>query len=167
MLLLSHMLCQRILTPNYPNRMAGDQRWELTGCRRQSPPLPLLLSLLLLPPASTPAPAPLARKAAFSASTQRAYSAAVEGSSRSMPRAAHMGRGRRTARDAFSSQVTPRARQPQQHLCLHHTAADDTAPPTCVKHNVCPRPPGETVDHSAPHRKAQRLAEQAMRVQQL
>lgn len=42
-----------------------------------------------------------------------------------------------------------------------------THPPTCVERDVSARPPGGAVDHSAPHRNAQRLAEQAVRVQQL
>lgn len=69
--------CQERAQVSQPNRMAGDQGISPTG--PMMPPLP---------PPSPPPAAPLATKAALRASTHRAYSAAVLGSSRSMPRAA-------------------------------------------------------------------------------
>jgi len=107
--------------PVQPNRMAADQRCEPTGSSRQSPlPLPLL-SLPLLPAAAA-APTPLARKAAFSASTQRAYSAAVAGSRRSMPRAA-AGQGAQPRQRAVVNTWQCPAVLAAEEGNLHHTYA--------------------------------------------
>lgn len=65
--------------------MAEDHVRSRTAMRRHAPLLPASTGLPVLLLAGS---ALLARKAAFSASTQRAWSAALPGSRRSMPRAA-------------------------------------------------------------------------------
>lgn len=88
----SGVICTRISAirrGSYDSRMAADHLMSRTAMRRQSAPsLPLPRSRPSLPLGPPAGAAPLARKAAFSTSTQRAWSAALLGSSRSMPRAA-------------------------------------------------------------------------------
>lgn len=106
---------------------------------------------------------------------QRQHPAAVLGGARGL-QPQHAARWRRRGARAEMAQVSRLAgerrqwrhpaggRNPSSHAPTGLPAHPSL---TGVQHEVCAGPPGGRVDHSAPHRKAQRLAEETRGVQRL